>query len=88
MKKHNMNYHALKCVYDLLELICDIAVDYDGFNTVESLKELVDEMAGYAPARRGNFWQVFARGIHQGKVQINDNPNQRVRYCRKVACEN
>lgn len=35
-------------VYDLLELICDIAVDHDGFNTIESLKELIDEMAGYA----------------------------------------
>lgn len=47
-----MNYHALKCVYDLLELICDIAVDYDGFHTVESLKELIDEMAGYAGEAR------------------------------------
>lgn len=47
-----MNGHALRRVYDLLELICDIAVDYDGFNTLESLKELVDEMAGYAGEAR------------------------------------
>lgn len=31
-----------------LELICDIAIDYDGCETVESLKELVDEMREYA----------------------------------------
>lgn len=31
-----------------LELICDIAVGYDGCETVESLKELVDEMREYA----------------------------------------
>lgn len=31
-----------------LELICDIAVGYDGCETVESLKELVNEMKEYA----------------------------------------
>lgn len=31
-----------------LELICDIAVGYDGCETVESLKELINEMREYA----------------------------------------
>lgn len=31
-----------------LELIYDIAIDYDGCETVESLKELVNEMREYA----------------------------------------
>ena len=35
-------------VDEWLELICDIAVGYDGCETVESLKELVDEMKKYA----------------------------------------
>lgn len=32
------------CASEWLELICGIAVGYDGCNTVESLKGLVDEM--------------------------------------------
>lgn len=31
-----------------LELIIDIAVDYDGCNTIESLKDLIDEMRAYS----------------------------------------
>lgn len=30
------------------ELLCDIAVDYDGFYTVSGLKDLVDELVGLA----------------------------------------
>lgn len=30
------------------ELLCDIAVDYDGFYTVSGLKDLVDELVGFA----------------------------------------
>lgn len=36
------------CTKDFLELICDIAVDYDGYTTVNGLKDLIDEMAEYA----------------------------------------
>lgn len=32
------------CVDEWLELIWDVALDYDGCNTVESLKDLVDEI--------------------------------------------
>lgn len=65
-----MNDYALKRVYDLLEIICDIAVDYDGFNTVESLKELIDEMAGYAGEARKLLASV-CKGNTSGK-----SPNQ------------
>ena len=47
-----MDSNALETAYNYLELICDIAIDYDGLNTVESLKELIDEMACYAKAMK------------------------------------
>lgn len=50
--KVTIDKYTLKCVFDQLELICDIAVDYDGFHTTEHLKELIDEMAGYAGEAR------------------------------------
>lgn len=31
-----------------LELLSDIGFDYDGCNTIASLKELIDELVGYA----------------------------------------
>lgn len=43
-----MDSNALETAYNYLELICDFAIDYDGLNTVKSLKELIDEMANYA----------------------------------------
>lgn len=33
---------------EYLELIMDISEDYDGYNTVDGLKELIDEITGYA----------------------------------------
>ena len=65
-----MDECTLKCVFDQLEIICDIAVDYDGFNTVESLKELIDEMAGYAGEVRKLLASV-CKGNTSGK-----SPNQ------------
>ena len=38
-----------------LELINDIAVDYDGCNTIESLKDLIDEMRAYSIFARMTF---------------------------------
>lgn len=35
-------------VKECLELICDIGYDYDGCNSVESLKELIDELVDLA----------------------------------------
>ena len=40
------------CVDEWLELIKDIAIDYDGYNTVESLKELIDEIVGMSQKAR------------------------------------
>lgn len=36
------------CTDEYLQLICEIAVGYDGCSKVDSLKELIDEMADYA----------------------------------------
>lgn len=40
------------CVDEWLELIWAIAVDYDGFNTVESLKGLIDEIVDMSQEAR------------------------------------
>lgn len=42
------NERKLAIKDEYLKLIIDIGYDYDGFNTVESLKELIDELVGYA----------------------------------------
>lgn len=47
MKEIN-NAYIPETAEEWLELICDIAVGYDGCETVESLKELIDEMREYA----------------------------------------
>ena len=39
-------------ITELLTFILDIAVDYDGYNSVKSLKELIDEMADYVRLAR------------------------------------
>lgn len=40
------------CADEWLELIHDIAIDYDGCCAVEGLKSLIDEMADYANQAR------------------------------------
>ena len=35
-------------VMELLELINDISIEYDGYNDSNNLKGLIDEMASYA----------------------------------------
>lgn len=50
MKKFNakqINCYMPKTTAEWLELIYDISIDYDGCNTIESLKELIDEMREY-----------------------------------------
>ena len=42
------NERKLAIKDEYLKLIIDIGYDYDGCNTVESLKELIDELVGYA----------------------------------------
>lgn len=41
-----------KSADEWLELIHDIAYDYDGYRTVEGLKSLIDEMSDYAHKAR------------------------------------
>ena len=36
------------CADEYLELICEIAIDYDGYSTVKGLESLIDEIAKYA----------------------------------------
>lgn len=40
------------CAEEWLQLIWEVAVDYDGCNTVESLKELIDEIVQYSQNAR------------------------------------
>lgn len=46
-------------VKECLELICDIGYDYDGCNSVESLKELIDELVDLASQglKLGGFYE-------------------------------
>ena len=40
--------NIIKIMEKYFELIVDLGYDYDGFNTVESLKTLIDELCRYA----------------------------------------
>jgi hypothetical protein len=40
------------CADEYLELIHDLAYDYDGCRTIESLKSLIDEIVDYANKAR------------------------------------
>ena len=40
------------CADEYLELICEIAIDYDGYSTTKGLESLIDEMAEYAQKAR------------------------------------
>jgi hypothetical protein len=56
------------CAEDWLELITGIAVDYDGYRTVEGLKSLIDEMADYASKARVC--------LYEGNVVRTENPRK------------
>lgn len=54
-----------------LELLCDIGYDYDGCNTVESLKELIDELIKFAElALKNNDKEVMYIGANEQKYNI------------------
>ena len=44
--------NIIKIMEKYFELIVDLGYDYDGFNTVESLKALIDELRRYASLGR------------------------------------
>ena len=58
VKKPDTSYRP-NCTDEWLELIHDIGYDYDGCNTVEGLKMLVDEIVDYANKAR--------KCLHEGK---------------------
>ena len=49
--------YAPDCVDEYLYDIWAIGYDYDGCNTVESLKELIDELVSYAAKARECLWE-------------------------------
>lgn len=51
------------CTEEYLDLIYDISVDYDGCNTVESLKELIDEMVDLTKKAK--------QCLKQGKIKVD-----------------
>lgn len=70
------------CADEYLELICDIAIDYDGYNDEKNLKELIDEMANYArEARRciseGKIKTDFEESVKSRKLAEEDRSNKR-----------
>lgn len=52
MPKNKDGFYTLDSVEGYLEAIFMIACDYDGYNTVDELKLLIDEIVGYANKAR------------------------------------
>lgn len=71
------------CVDEWLWHIWAIGLDYDGCNTVESLKELVDELVDMALKARNC--------LHDGKLFEDKNESSRSleeAHCERKRCEN
>lgn len=76
-----------KSADEWLELIHDIAYDYDGYRTVEGLKSLIDEMSDYAHKARVCLHEdkVFDdRKLTQFKRIKNMNIEQMALFLMKV----
>ena len=56
-KEHDANMCAPDCVDEYLWFIWAIGLDYDGCNTPESLKKLVDELVDMAQKARECLWE-------------------------------
>lgn len=57
--RQNQKYkEVIDKVIDKLQLLIDIGFDYDGFNQVNSLKTLIDELVGYAKESRNILKEV------------------------------
>lgn len=61
------------------ELIVDLAFDYDGFNTVESLKGLIDELSIIA--------MLIINSNDKKVIYINGNDKYNI-LCEKIGEEN
>ena len=57
---------------EYLKLICDIAYDYDGCNTVKSLKELIDELVSLSRRALNNDdkWTAYISANERKKFNI------------------
>ena len=55
-EKTGINFYEPDCADEWLVTIGDVGFDYDGCNTVESLKELVDELLEMAHNARKCLW--------------------------------
>lgn len=56
------------CADEFLELICEIAIDYDGCSTVDGLESLIDEMAEYA--------QKAKECLHKHKIFTDEDATE------------
>jgi hypothetical protein len=69
----------LDCRNQALGMIIDIGLDYDGYNSIETLKSLIDELVGFAKDGLNNkFPQYIGKGsvkeFHNSKmVEIPEN---------------
>lgn len=71
--------YTSECADEWLELVQDIAVDYDGCRTEESLKGLIDEMVEYVKnarecMRKGNLYPKHFDFATTIGVYNTDNP--------------
>lgn len=65
-EKFGVSYEP-ECANEWLDLVCGIAVDYDGYRKAENLMELIDEMVEYV---------VNAREcMEQGKLYPTEDNN-------------
>lgn len=56
------------------KMICMIGCDYDGYNDVENLKKIIDELVNYANNARSNDDTTVVYEGADGKTNILDEP--------------
>lgn len=59
-----INFYEPDCADEWLDLISAVGFDYDGYNTVENLKGLVDELIEMAHNARKCLWENKLLGEH------------------------
>ena len=68
-------------------LIWALGVDYDGCNTVESLKELIDELVSYTQLPREQVPDITSRTGHWVLETDEEEPNPMFKLVRCSSCE-
>jgi hypothetical protein len=74
-EKSGCKFAKPNCVAELLDIMWGIGFDYDGCNTVKSLKELIDELMDMTKEamvclRNG---YLFPDDVHEGDVSNENN---------------